>query len=427
MLELRQGPTCADPDTRKSYVAFLQAGFLDVCAVEISQLAETDPLTIKAFHRSGSRGTQGGIPRTFIGSIYELHEIGEGEDQLLGRWAEGYIRPLSYWFGLVGLGRWTVGEPFEQHEFFAAALQVPLVGGGYPGGADLDDVFDRLDALPADPTLAREIQRAYETLAAVAGEDGGDLLSRRAGRLLNSTRTDQILHGFELLQPWKVDVQSVAPRVIELLDHQDPQVVIAALGLIYKLPKEDRHKLRAKLVAFAESPVLATSGPGALRLLLGRYRDIGAFPKVDRERAEALLSGDDSLAGSQRVALLGILANGGGENRAAASKALLALKDQPFLALVLAMKEAPWRDISGSKKDGWTDQEKTELVDRAKRVPADQLKPYVAVLRSQGVAKDRTADLTAVITQRIEEAKAAVPPDWERIKELERLLRNLQR
>jgi hypothetical protein len=121
------GTACLDAKARESHRTFLSA--IGLCVVSSEEPVGMDALIVKLNYdrRAGIHGTMpDNMPRSFDGKVYELYERTNGEERLLGRWVSGYVRPVSYWFGLVGLRGMRVGVDFEEQDFYRAALNIPL-------------------------------------------------------------------------------------------------------------------------------------------------------------------------------------------------------------------------------------------------------------------------------------------------------------
>lgn len=129
---LAKGPACQLAENRRSHLALLSAGIPDSCATSSTESIGDTALVVKSGYRryGGSpRSLPEGMPSSFDGIVYELYERNDGRERLLGRWVGGYVRPLSYWFGLVGLRGWKVRDDFQASEFYGAALHAELLGG----------------------------------------------------------------------------------------------------------------------------------------------------------------------------------------------------------------------------------------------------------------------------------------------------------
>ncbi|NJM91293.1 MAG: hypothetical protein HC861_00145 [Rhodospirillaceae bacterium] len=128
---LIKGPACTLAENRRSHLALLDAGIADSCATSASEPIGDTALVVKSGYRRGksARSLPEGMPASFDGIVYELYERNDGQERLLGRWVGGYVRPLSYWLGLVGLRGWKVGDDFQASEFYGAALHADLTDG----------------------------------------------------------------------------------------------------------------------------------------------------------------------------------------------------------------------------------------------------------------------------------------------------------
>jgi hypothetical protein len=423
------GAACMRADNRESYIEFLAAGFADVCAIRsVGPKEDTAMVVSVRLLRSRSdrswKTMSEDLPRSFSGDVYELYERTNGEERLLGRWVRGYVRPVSYWFGLVGLRGWRVGADFDEHQFYGAAVQARLAGGPYPGDSDLSRVFDQLELLLNHPEFGREALNAYRSLAQWKGGMVPAMLEARSARLLNSAEPGRILAGFALLGLLdKPDPGPYRSRIIALLDYSDSRVVAAALNAAFELPEHGGPQLEGKLVALADSPVLASANSPVLRPLLGHLR--GRFPNSVRDHAKRQLIENAGLSAAQRTALLAIVVRGGDAMREDAGAAIRSMSDEALFDIVLAVADLGWPAISDRRRDRWTDQEMAHLVERAKNIQLDRLVRFVNGIRTQEAFKTHTAEMADVLRMRLDAAAEPSLPDDENLRNIKAILQRL--
>jgi hypothetical protein len=257
VFEAARGVACYAVGQRKSHLQFLEAGFSDRCAVREIRPAGDSALMIRMYYSSGWFGSRRAmpryVPRSFDGWVYEIYERSDGSERLLGRWLNGHIRPVSYWFAVVGLNGWKVGERFRPAQFYSAALNAPIVGGRFPGDSTLPPLFDQLAPYLADPKLGAKARRAFGALAVMNNKGDLDTVTRWATDMLASTHKDHVLAGLELLAALpKNDLRRFDPRLVQLLHHEDHDIVILAMMIARKSSQELQSAALPALVARAK-------------------------------------------------------------------------------------------------------------------------------------------------------------------------------
>jgi hypothetical protein len=256
VFEAARGEACYAPERRKSHLEFLEAGFSDLCAARTIRPSGDSALMIRMHYSYGWFGPTGGmpsyVPRSYSGWVYEVYERSDGEERLLGRWLTGHIRPLSYWFGLIGLDGWKIGEHFTPAQFYSMALKAPIVGGRFPGESALMPLFDQLKPYLSDPKLGEKARRALGALAVM--NNNGDLatVEHWAADMLASTDAGHILAGLQLLAALpESDLRQFEPRFLPLLHHEDDEVVILAMMIVRRSSDEAQSAAIPGLVARA--------------------------------------------------------------------------------------------------------------------------------------------------------------------------------
>jgi hypothetical protein len=257
VFEAARGEACSAAGSRKSRLEFLEAGFSDLCAVRKIRPAGDGALIIRSHYASGWFGSRGAmpshIPRSFSGWVYEIYERSNGEQRTLGRWLNGRIRPLSYWFGVVGLDGWKVGERFEPAQFYSAALKAPIVGGRFPGDSALPPLFAQLEPYLSDPRFERKTRRAFGALAVMNNKGDLATVKRSAAAMLANAKPSHILTGLELLAALpRSDLGRFEAPLLALLHHENNEVVMMAMTIARKLPGKSALAALPDLVARAK-------------------------------------------------------------------------------------------------------------------------------------------------------------------------------
>ena len=258
VFEAASGEACYAADRRKSHLEFLEAGFSDLCAARDVRPAGDSALMIRMYYSSGwfgSRRTMPSyVPRSFSGWIYEIYERSDGEERLLGRWLNGHIRPLSYWFGMVGLNGWKIGERFRPAQFYSAALNAPIVGGRFPGDSALPPLFAQLEPYLSDARFGPKARRAFGALAVMNNKGDLDTVTRWAADMLASPHKGHILAGLELLAALSAsDLARFGPQLRALLQHEDFEIVMLAMMIARRSSEEEQSAALPELVARARN------------------------------------------------------------------------------------------------------------------------------------------------------------------------------
>ena len=256
VFEAASGEACNAPERRKSHLEFLEAGFSDLCATRTVRPAGGSALMIRTYYSYGWFGPTGRmpshVPRSYSGWLYEVYERSDGEERLLGRWLNGQIQPLSYWFGLVGLNGWKIGERFTQTQFYSAVLKAPMVGGRFPGESALPPLFEQLKPYLSDPKLGEKARRALGALAVMNNKGDLATVERWAADMLASTDAGYVLAGLQLLAALpESDLRRFEPRLLSLLHHEDDEVVILAMMIARRSSTEGQLAAVPQLVARA--------------------------------------------------------------------------------------------------------------------------------------------------------------------------------
>jgi hypothetical protein len=306
VFEAARGEACRAADNRKSHLEFLEAGFSDLCAVRKFRPSGDSALIVRSHYSSGWFGSRGAmpsyVPRSFSGWIYEIYERSNGEERLLGRWLNGHILPLSYWFGVVGLDGWKVRERFEPAQFYSAALNAPVVGGRFPGDNVLPPLFTQLEPYLSDPRFGPKARRAFGALAVMNNKGDLDTVTRWAAGLLASTHESHILAGLEMLAALPAsDLRRFEPQLLTLLHHEDDEIVMMAMTIVRKLPGESALTALPDLVARAKRvPIKQLDGyVNALRKQVGFEAYADTLSGILKVRIAEARSGSPS---DQRVA-----------------------------------------------------------------------------------------------------------------------------
>lgn len=240
VFEAARGEACYAAGRRKSHLEFLEAGFSDLCAAREIRPAGESALMIRMYYSSGWFGSRRAmpsyVPHSFAGWVYEIYERSDGSERLLGRWLNGHIRPLSYWFGLVGLDGWEIGERFAPAQFYSAALNAPIVGGRFPGDSALPPLFAQLEPYLSDAQLGAKARRAFSALAVMNNKGDLATVERSAVDMLASAHKGHILAGLELLAALpKGDLGRFESQLLALLHHEDIEVVMMAMTIARRL------------------------------------------------------------------------------------------------------------------------------------------------------------------------------------------------
>ena len=169
VFHLAKGRSCTEEPSAMRYFEMLRRGYIDTCIAASQVGPPTDSLIIdENFHSDQSE-----IRRRYpsIASAYEYLDRINGQDTLLGRWVTGIAEPsltISYFFGL---DRRVIGARFEDHEFYAAALGMPLQKLLPQGNAGVPAVLDAIRPFFDEPQYVNAAMDVFEGLANRSGQD----------------------------------------------------------------------------------------------------------------------------------------------------------------------------------------------------------------------------------------------------------------
>lgn len=429
------GLGCRAPENQESHLAFVRAGFANICAIREKRTSIDDALILRSMAWVLSKQ---GVIEGFNGHIYELLEREEGRERLLGRWVAGRVAPSSLpailVLGAIGFGfdhKIDVGPDFSRDEFYGAALGIPLSGSAAPGTASLPELLDATEALLANPSLRNEAIAVYHEIAGRGGDDRIRILQPRIERLLASNDPADAEVGVVLLDAiWRIDVRFAQPHIERLLGSDAPELVAIGLRGLGTFRKENSVFAHSRLIELAFSKFTESKKPPIAELLRSRIVNTfdGPLPIEARHRAKAALS-DENLSEEHRRMLLAIIGHGGPAMRQEAGEAVLALEGIAFVETVSAVGSESgaegWYALDHANPRGWTANELGQLVERLPEVPDDFLRSYIGSFSRNQSFDAVMPRLIELVEQRLDAAERAPIPDQRQIDELTYLVKIL--
>ncbi len=168
-----EGEDCLSPGLRQSYLEFLAACYVGLCAIRTEWDPLQDSLLVSANDNHGPAARQVVGP-LYTGHVFEAYERRGGQDRLLGRWLSGYIEAPSNLYDLTARHEvHRIGKKFEPEDFYAALLGIPIRPADVTGDATPDQLLAALVPLADDTEMGEKaIHMAIQ--AARRSRDRGD-------------------------------------------------------------------------------------------------------------------------------------------------------------------------------------------------------------------------------------------------------------
>jgi hypothetical protein len=258
------GAACSATENAVLAIEFLRQGYLDKCAVKTTAVDFGEGLLLRKFVVDQYYHAPG-IPKSFAGTVYELHEILAGQDRLLARRIVGGLNPTGPHSLIAfqkGSGPIDLGPPLDERQFLATATKIPAAA-----------LFDKAQPFPFDEVL--------------------DAIERYFGRqeIVSQTRL-RTIEDFAEYAWWtvasseglshEVDFKKHVMRLLPSTDEPRLTAVISAIG---GMPVDQRIFADNRLFDLVFDPRENISSR-AVGVLINRFRG-SAFPPSDELRARA--------------------------------------------------------------------------------------------------------------------------------------------
>lgn len=411
-----EGDVCSEPYLLQSYLDFIEAGYVGICAKREKWTPAKDGLFISANdnHHSAAQKIVGPY---YKGHVFEAYERRDGEDRLLGRWLAGTVRsPTS--------GKYEkVGEPFAPEEFYGALLGIPTRKGEIVGPATTDQLLDALIPLIDDSDSGNKALRLAVKVAQRNRNIDATAVTNRIERLLADEDNRQVYIGLRLISALQgvENLDFAKPKVLQALSSGNEQLVTASLQSIYGFPAGDRAFAQSAITALVLDPVIRQPKGEPAYSLFEQLRNLHASfePELQAEARQRIQSQDQIAKGEMAVLLLVIGARSDGSH-VELFDLIQSLQGVNFETAVDIIGDSGWEVLVGGKLNRWTEDELETLITRAADIPNERLKSYVDSFRFRAGANVK-AKLVQEVERRLDVLRADPKINAEQIKKFERL------
>jgi hypothetical protein len=374
------GSACLEPANRRNYLAFLEAGYVDICASEKKVELPPDGILIIA-NDNMPHMARNVVSGSFSGKVFEAYERNGEAKRLLGRWISGSVTARSGKHSFPTRAKvQKVGADFAPADFFAALLQQPIVPGKITGKAPLRELLKPLSVLAGDEDLRRNALVVIREATRDASTEEMKAAVPFLSAMLDDVRVESKIAALTVLEAasGKLTMDFAKPKIIAALESNDSNVIDAAIHSIYAFPREERPFAEEALIdlAFREVPkgkVLPVARSAA-KYFSNRHVP---FAADIREAAKAQLNSGQVISDGRAAFLLLIVGRKNQEPHEQLFNYVLSLKGPNFVSAVVAVHEFEWREIEGNGTDQWTTQEVQSLLPRADDVPIERFHDFI--------------------------------------------------
>ena len=415
------GADCLQPQNVESHLAFLRAGYVDLCAARGEWIPTGDAIVVvrSDSHNGAAQKIVG--PR-YRGAAFEAYERRDGQDRLLGRWIAGHIeQPL---LPIVRYSRreLEVGRRFQPAEFYASLLGSKLIPGDVTGQASADQLFAALAVLLKDGGNSREVQRLSIDIARRSRETDLASVLRWIERLVSDPDRSHITTGLWMITAVSQSrgLKFAEPAILEALESNDAEVVEAALAAVASFPRDERDFADQAIVALAFGPVVREADDRLLQSLLSHLRDRAPFGTDVRAKARNRFFSPELPTLNEAGTLMMVYCHGQSGSRAALSDLVQSLQGESFETAVEAVSRLGWSGMDCGGENRWSDAELALFVARAGDVPNERFKAYVDAFRFQG-SEQVKQDLVAEVERRLKVLSGSPSVDGKLLKMFEGL------
>ena len=159
VFQLAHGQACLASPRASRYLELLARGYADVCISVSDETPQADALVIRE-HFSGTSKIRQELPHR--SSVREYFERENNQERLLSRWVTSYIEKSGPWGVLWGNRNRTIGLPFQDEEFYAVVLGLPIQKNLPRGTAPLPKILNELRPFFDDPQMVNWAMDAFE-------------------------------------------------------------------------------------------------------------------------------------------------------------------------------------------------------------------------------------------------------------------------
>jgi hypothetical protein len=160
VFQLAHGQTCVASPRATRYLELLGRRYADVCISASDANPQSDALVIREHFSARDCHVRKELPCR--SSIREYFERVDNQDRLLSRWVTSYIETSGPWGVLWGFRKRTVGLPFQNEEFYAAVLGMPIQRHLPRDSAPLHEILSELRPIFDDPKMVNWAMNVFE-------------------------------------------------------------------------------------------------------------------------------------------------------------------------------------------------------------------------------------------------------------------------
>ena len=165
VFQLAHQQACVASPRESRYLELLGRRYTDVCISVSEETPQADALVIREHFSKNSKVRQELPHRS---SVREYLERLNNQDRLLSRWVTSYIEKSGPWGVFWGNRNRTIGIPFQEEEFYAAVLGMPIQKNLPRRKAPLPEILNELRPFFDDPQMADWAMYAFESAVSQA-------------------------------------------------------------------------------------------------------------------------------------------------------------------------------------------------------------------------------------------------------------------
>ncbi len=419
-----EGESCLRPENRASYLEFLGAGYVGLCASR-EKWEPAGTVLLVSGNENNSGEAQKIVGPGYEGYVFEAYERRGGTDRLLGRWIAGTLYAQRNQFDPMSISKHEqIGARFDAEDFYAALLGIPIKSNDVTGPASTEALLDALLPLIDEFENGRKARQLVSQTVRRAGESDLAPLLKRIEALLSDSDRDRMLVGLRILGSVNgaPPLGFAKPFILKALASGDAELASEALKAMHSFPRDDRSFAAEPLVALAFDPILRAPGNPVMDPLFSHLRSRTVpFPADARAKALERIRGGDTLSEEEMTILLLILGRKHEGPHEAFFDLIRSLEGQNFETAVDVVGGLGWSDLEGGELNRWTDAEIKVLIERASEVPDERFKNYIGAFRFQPNFDSMQSILIREVERRIAVLRRDPVANKDQIKKFERL------
>ena len=274
----REDPAlCRSDKYVESTLEALRLGWSGVCYGSEDRTALGDAILIRSHElmRQRTRPDVAGVPTAFFGSVSEFIEVEGGRERRLGLQFSGSVRRTAPWWVQWAGGSSANGNSIREAPASFANMnvlqqaQIIAFGNiGPPPKSPIREVLASIELFLESGSHASSAGSAWTTIAG---------------------------------QALKVDMPDILTRVDRFLDSENPEMIRAALDLLFGVPADVKQAYRSKVLQLAFRPATYAKGCSYLAKLKAQANEAHlGVPDAIREKAKARLTSGAGLSADER-------------------------------------------------------------------------------------------------------------------------------